>query len=150
MCSTHPNHVPAREHREADIERLFPDPNHAGYIVIDWEVWEPWLNPHATTIYANKSFELAGGDIAAAVAAWNASSLKFMVRLLLSPTTSLDTSCVFGFIFLFYIYRYSMALKGGGCAPALCPPPSGDGAPATCSLPSREVFCNPAFQSMLT
>eukprot|EP00729_Bicosta_minor_P007066 gene7066-13143_t len=67
---------------EADIERLFPDPNHAGYIVIDWEVWEPWLNPHATTIYANKSFELAGGDIAAAVAAWNASSLKFMAETL--------------------------------------------------------------------
>lgn len=43
-----------------------------------------------------------------------------------------------------------MALKGGGCAPALCPPPSGDVAPATYSLPSREVFCNPAFQSMLT
>lgn len=104
MCPTHPNHVPAREYREADIERLFPDPNHAGYIVIDWEVWETWLNPHATTIYANKSFELAGGDIAAAVAAWNASSLKFMVRLLLSPTrVSTRLVCLGLFFFSIYI-----------------------------------------------
>ena len=53
----------------------------AGYAVIDWEEWTPWLDPNAP-LYYNRSLALAGGDVAAATAAWNASSLEFMVRTL--------------------------------------------------------------------
>ena len=66
----------------ADIERLFPSPDHAGIVSIDWEVWSPWLDPRDTSAYATQSFNRAGGDKAAAVAAWNASSLEFLVRTL--------------------------------------------------------------------
>jgi hyaluronoglucosaminidase len=74
---------------KADVEALFPDPAHNGYVAIDWEVWEPWLqfwNDAAPTArwnaYANKTFELAKGDKVAAIAAWNSSSLEYMVRTL--------------------------------------------------------------------
>ena len=66
----------------SDIERLFPDPDHDGIVAIDWEVWEPWLDPRSSSVYAQLSFKLAGGDKAAAVAAWNASSLEFMAETL--------------------------------------------------------------------
>ena len=66
----------------ADVERLFPAEDFSGIVGIDWEEWEPWLNPNSDSLYARKSFALAGGDRGAAVAAWNASSLEFMVRTL--------------------------------------------------------------------
>ena len=55
---------------------------HGLQVAIDWEVWEPWLDPRSTSVYAQLSFKLAGGDKAAAVAAWNASSLEFMAETL--------------------------------------------------------------------
>tara|TARA_B110000208_G_scaffold148731_1_gene179484 strand:- start:50 stop:1228 length:1179 start_codon:yes stop_codon:yes gene_type:complete len=67
-----------------DIEALFPDPAFDGYVAIDQEMWEPYLNPRATSVYMNLSLVAAKGDVAAAVAAWNASSLEFMAQTLLT------------------------------------------------------------------
>lgn len=53
----------------------------SGYAVIDWEEWTPWLDANAA-LYYNRSLALANGSLAAATAAWNASSLKFMVQTL--------------------------------------------------------------------
>jgi hyaluronoglucosaminidase len=53
-----------------------------GWAVIDWEVWVPWLSL-SYPLYYNKSVALAGGDVKAATAAWNASSLEFMVQTLI-------------------------------------------------------------------
>ena len=39
-------------------------------MAIDWEVWNPWLDIRDTSVYAKMSFAHAGGDKAAAVAAW--------------------------------------------------------------------------------
>jgi hyaluronoglucosaminidase len=73
----------------SDIDSLFPDPEFSGYVVIDWEVWEPWLkfwdDPAPTarwSAYANQSFALSNGDKAVAIAEWNATSLEFMARTL--------------------------------------------------------------------
>jgi len=57
-------------------------PTSGGAFVIDWEVWTPWLLPSASSLYFNKSVELAGGDVGQAIADWNASSLHFMVETL--------------------------------------------------------------------
>jgi hyaluronoglucosaminidase len=67
-----------------DIEALFPDPAFDGYVAIDQEMWEPYLNPRATSVYMNLSLVAANGSVAAAVAAWNASSLEFMAQTLLT------------------------------------------------------------------
>ena len=72
-----------------DIETAFPDPAHSGLIVVDWEVWQPWLQfwgdpaPAARwNAYMNLSFTHAGDDKALAVAQWNVSSLAFMAETL--------------------------------------------------------------------
>jgi hyaluronoglucosaminidase len=64
-----------------DVARLLPE-QFDGFAVIDWEVWKPWLDIGDTTIYFNKSLELARGNAANAIAAFNSSSLEFMVRTL--------------------------------------------------------------------
>ena len=75
----------------ADAAAALPDPAFSGYAVIDWEVWTPWLPemvvgtlppPAARSLYFNASLRLAGGDVAAAAAAWNASSLALMAATL--------------------------------------------------------------------
>ena len=75
----------------ADAAAALPDPLFSGYAVIDWEVWTPWLPeavastlppPPARSRYFNASLQLAGGDVAAAATAWNASALALMVATL--------------------------------------------------------------------
>lgn len=63
-----------------DAAALLP-PDFDGYAVIDWEEWVPWLEADGSNYY-NASLALAGGDEAAAIAAWNISSLDFMVKTL--------------------------------------------------------------------
>ena len=70
-----------------DIQARFPDPKFSGIVAIDWEVWNPWLDPRDTSVYAELSFAHAHGDKAAAVAAWNASALQFMVQTLVTART---------------------------------------------------------------
>jgi hypothetical protein len=74
---------------KSDIQVRFPDADHAGLIVIDWEEWEPWLefypDPAPTarwSHYMNASWLHAGGDKTLAIAQWNASSLLFMAETL--------------------------------------------------------------------
>ena len=62
------------------IEVLFPDKEHSGYIVVDWELWYPWLIPESHSIYVNESIRFANGDIDLAIQQWNASSLAFMTE----------------------------------------------------------------------
>ena len=70
-----------------DVARRLPE-DFAGLAVLDWEEWTPWIDPldsaQNSSLYFNRSVELAGGDVAAAVAAWNASSLAFMEQTLLA------------------------------------------------------------------
>ena len=99
-----------------DVVALFPDPEHAGLVVIDWEEWQPYLNPRATTAYANASFAAAGGDVAAAVAAWNASSLEFMARTL-ETAVALRPRAAWGFYGLVGCYG-QWDVAAGGCAAA--------------------------------
>ena len=77
---------------KVDAAAALPDPDFSGFAVIDWEVWTPWLPetvapaglppPAARSRYFNASLRLAGGDVGAAAAAWNASSLALMVATL--------------------------------------------------------------------
>ena len=83
------------ERVKQDVEELFPDPNASGAIVIDWEVWIPWMNVKSTWgqtgIYVNASLDYvrelhptwtqAQLD-AEAVRTWNETSLEFMVQTL--------------------------------------------------------------------
>ena len=61
-----------------------PDEDFSGYIVIDWEEWQPYMNPRSQSVYMQASLQYAGGNIAAAVAQWNASALDWMVQTLLT------------------------------------------------------------------
>lgn len=72
-----------------DVQANFPDPDHDGLIVIDWEEWEPYLQfwgdpkPAARwNFYMNKSYELAGGSKDLAIAQWNKTALAFMAETL--------------------------------------------------------------------
>ena len=65
-----------------DIATLFPDPDHTGFIVIDWEEWEPYMNPRSKSVYMNASLRFADGRVDTAVAQWNASALDWMVQTL--------------------------------------------------------------------
>jgi len=64
-----------------DVARLLPE-DFSGLAVIDWEVWKPWLDEGDRSVYFNKSLELTHGDVASAIAAFNTSSLEFMVQTL--------------------------------------------------------------------
>jgi len=79
----------------ADMDTLFPDADADGYIVIDWEVWVPWMKITdtwgSTGLYVNESLKYvrelhpdwsqAQLD-AEAVRTWNVSALEFMVETL--------------------------------------------------------------------
>ena len=58
------------------------DPDFSGYIVIDWEEWQPYMNPRSQSVYMQASLTYAGGNINAAVMQWNASALDWMVQTL--------------------------------------------------------------------
>jgi hyaluronoglucosaminidase len=68
----------------ADVAALFPDPSHDGYVVIDWEEWQPFIDPRSKSVYMQASLQYAGGNVEAAVAQWNASALNWMVETLLT------------------------------------------------------------------
>ena len=67
------------------------DEDFSGYIVIDWEVWYPWLILASKSIWVNESLAYVKGlhpswstakIEAEAVRSWNATSLSFMVETL--------------------------------------------------------------------
>ena len=62
----------------AAIDGVFPDVDHAGVVVIDWELWYPWLIPQSDSVYVNESLRFANGDVSLAVQQWNTTSLQFM------------------------------------------------------------------------
>ena len=74
-----------------DVERLFPDEAFAGYAVVDWEVWYPWLILASKSIWVNESLayvkelhpDWSEEDVEAeAVRSWNETSKEFMAETL--------------------------------------------------------------------
>ena len=65
------------------------DPDFSGYIVIDWEEWQPYMNPRSQSVYMQASLTYAGGNIAAAVAATPAAA----AAALRSPAHLLEFLC---------------------------------------------------------
>ena len=79
------------EQVRSDVLSLFPDPAFAGYAVIDWEVWYPWLILASKSIYVNQSLSYVREKYpswtqdrvdAEAVRSWNETSLVFMAETL--------------------------------------------------------------------
>jgi hypothetical protein len=60
-----------------DIERRFPDRSFDGIVAIDWEVWNPWLDPRDTSVYAEMSFAHAHGDKVRKMPRWPRSWADF-------------------------------------------------------------------------